>query len=70
MVAEWEKGTGRTAIDVARYAVLGQAKVAAIIALGAHLFDTGRVLDPRFQAFGAVLPAYLDLLTTRAMAAA
>ncbi|WP_221793073.1 phosphotransferase family protein [Aquisediminimonas sediminicola] len=69
MIAEWEKGTGRTAVDMARYTVLGQAKVAAIIALGAYLFSSGKTQDARFQAFGAVLPAYLKLLTKRAMAA-
>ncbi|MFN3817713.1 phosphotransferase family protein [Blastomonas sp.] len=69
MVAEWEQGTGRTAVDVARYTVLGQAKVAAIIALGAHLFTSGKTADARFQAFGAVLPAYTKLLVKRAMAA-
>ena len=66
MIAEWERGTGRTAIDIARYEVLGQAKVAAIIALGAHLFATGKIADPRFEAFGAVLPAYTALLVRRA----
>jgi len=70
MIEEWEKGTGRTAVDVARYTVLGQAKVAAIIALGAYLFTSGKVLDVRFKAFGAVLPAYNKLLVKRAMAAA
>lgn len=70
MIEEWEKGTGRTAVDVARYTVLGQAKVAAIIALGAYLFTSGKVLDVRFKAFGAVLPAYTKLLVKRAMAAA
>jgi aminoglycoside phosphotransferase (APT) family kinase protein len=70
MVAEWEQGTGRTAVDVARYTVLGQAKVSAIISLGWNLFTSGRTEDVRFQAWGAVLPAYNDLLVTRAMAAA
>lgn len=69
MVAEWEKGTGRTAVDVPRYTVLGQAKVAAIISVGAYLFNSGRIADPRFQAFGAVIPAYVDLLERRAMGA-
>lgn len=69
MVAEWEERTGRTAVDVERYAVLGQAKVAAIISVGAHLFNTGRIADPRFEAFGAVLPAYVNLLDKRAQAA-
>ena len=65
MIDEWERGTGRTAVDVARYEVLGQAKVSAIISLGAHLYHTGRVKDERFKAFGQVLPAYLDLLRDR-----
>ncbi|PXA83979.1 hypothetical protein DMC47_41770 [Nostoc sp. 3335mG] len=70
MIAEWEAGTGRTAVDIGRYTVLGQAKVAAIIALGSHLFTSGRTADPRFGSWGAVLPPYLDLLTRRAMQAA
>ncbi len=70
MIDEWEKGTGRTAVDIDRYTVLGQAKVAAIIALGSHLFTSGRTADPRFDAWGAVLPPYIDLLTKRAMATA
>jgi aminoglycoside phosphotransferase (APT) family kinase protein len=69
MIAEWEKGTGRTAVDAGRYEVLGQAKVAAIIALGAYQFTSGKTADVRFQAFGAVLPAYTDLLVRRAMVA-
>lgn len=69
MIEEWEKGTGRTALDVERYAVLGQAKVAAIISVGAHLFNSGRIADPRFKAFGAVIPAYVTLLDKRATVA-
>lgn len=69
MIAEWETGTGRTAIDVPRYVVLGQAKVAAIIALGAYLFVSGKTKDARFEAFGALLPAYTRLLVKRAMVA-
>ncbi|MCB2059992.1 MAG: phosphotransferase family protein, partial [Novosphingobium sp.] len=69
MVAEWEKGTGRTAVDVDRYAVLGQAKVAAIISVGAFLFGTGRIQDPRFEAWGSLIPSYVGLLERRAMAA-
>lgn len=66
MIAEWEAGTGRTAVDVARYTVLGQAKVSAIISLGVHLFASGRTRDARFKAWGTVLPAYNDLLVARA----
>ncbi|MBB5685887.1 phosphotransferase family protein [Sphingobium boeckii] len=69
MIGEWEKGVGRSAIDAHRYAVLGQAKVAAIIALGAYLFTSGKTNDARFEAFGAVLPAYTKLLVKRAMVA-
>jgi aminoglycoside phosphotransferase (APT) family kinase protein len=69
MVAEWEKGTGRTAVDVARYAVLGQAKVSAIISVGAYLYGTGRIADPRFEAWGTLLPTYVGLLERRAMVA-
>lgn len=69
MVAEWEKGTGRTAVDVDRYTVFGQAKVSAIISVGAFLFNTGRIEDPRFEAWGPLLPKYVGLLERRAMAA-
>lgn len=69
MTDEWERRTGRTAVDVNRYVVLGQAKISAIISVGAHLFNSGRINDPRFQAFGAVLPAYVTLLDKRAQAA-
>lgn len=69
MIAEWEKGTGRTAVDVGRYTVFGQAKVAAIIALGAHLFSSGKTEDERFGAWGGILPSYYALLQKRAMAA-
>ena len=69
MVDEWQNGTGRTAVDTARYAVLGQAKVAAIISLGAHLFTSGRTDDLRFKAFGQVLPPFNRLLVQRAMQA-
>jgi aminoglycoside phosphotransferase (APT) family kinase protein len=69
MIDEWQAGTGRKAVDIARYEVLGQAKVTAIIALGAHLFDSGKTADKRFAAFGRVLPSYTELLVRRAMAA-
>lgn len=69
MIDFWQERVGRTAVDVDRYAVLGQAKVSAIIALGAHLFTSGKSSDKRFAAFGAVLPAYVKLLNQRAMKA-
>ncbi len=69
MVSEWEQRIGRNAIDVMRYAVIGQAKVSAIISVGAHLFHTGRIKDPRFEGFANVLPAYVALLMKRAESA-
>jgi len=69
MIDEWEAGTGRSAVDVDRYTVLGQAKVTAIIALGVHLFESGRTADKRFGAWGQVLPSYTELLVKRANAA-
>lgn len=66
MIVEWEQRTGRTAADPMRYAVLGQAKVSAIISVGAHLFRTGRTTDPRFEGFAKILPAYVALLERRA----
>ena len=55
MIDFWQEAMGRTAVDVDRYTVLGQAKVSAIIALGAYLFTSGKSSDMRFAAFGAVL---------------
>lgn len=69
MIDEWEAGTGRTATDIKRYEVLGQAKVTAIIALGVHLFASGKTADKRFSAWGQVLPSYTELLIKRAVAA-
>jgi aminoglycoside phosphotransferase (APT) family kinase protein len=69
MIGEWEQATGRTAMDAARYAVLGQAKVTAIIEVGYNLFRSGRTKDKRFEAFGAVLPGFTKLLSKRADAA-
>lgn len=69
MIDAWERGTSRKVVDIDRYEVLGQAKVAAIIALGAYLFNTGKVKDERFEAFDAVLPAYINLLAERAQRA-
>ncbi|WP_164478543.1 phosphotransferase family protein [Mycolicibacterium stellerae] len=69
MVAEWEAGTGRTAVDVARYTALGNAKAGAIIAKGAHLYTSCRTSDARFAKFVEVLPIFTDLVVRRAMAA-
>lgn len=66
MVAVWEQATGRTAVDLHRYELLGMCKIAAIIAHGYHLFRSGRVQDPRFEGWGAVVPLYLELILSRA----
>lgn len=55
VIARWEERTGRTARGVARYEVLGSAKVIAILAAGAHLVKSGKSKDPRFGAWEAVL---------------
>ncbi len=65
-VEVWERATGRTARELRRYEALGLAKIAAIIALGYHLFTSGRASDARFQAWGAVLPKFVNLAATRA----
>ena len=65
MIAEWERITGRTALDVRRYETLAMCKIAAIIALGFHLHRTGRAQDPRFEAWGAVVPKYVALAERR-----
>lgn len=66
VIAEWEKATGRTARDVRRYESLAMGKVSAIIALGYHLFRTGRASDKRFESWGAVVPMYVELAQRRA----
>ena len=65
-IDEWEKATGRSARGVDTYEVLGIAKIAAIIAVGHHLFRSGRTKDPRFEAWGAVVPRYVDFAVERA----
>ena len=65
-VAAWEDALGREAVDLRRYEVLGMCKIAAIIALGYHLFRSGRASDPRFEAWGGVIPKYLALASKRA----
>jgi aminoglycoside phosphotransferase (APT) family kinase protein len=60
MIGEWEKATGRAARELRRYELLGMCKIAAIISLGYHLFRSGRATDARFEAWGAVVPPFLD----------
>jgi aminoglycoside phosphotransferase (APT) family kinase protein len=64
-IAEWEKATGRTAVDLRRYEVLGMCKIGAIIQLGYFLFTSGRASDKRFEAWGAVIPKYVELAARR-----
>lgn len=66
VIAEWERATGRSARDLRRYEALAMCKVCAIIALGFHLFRSGRATDPRFESWGAVVPIYLNLAQRRA----
>jgi aminoglycoside phosphotransferase (APT) family kinase protein len=61
VISAWEQATGRVACDITRYEVLGMGKICAIIGLGYHLFRTGQASDPRFAAWGDVLPGYVDL---------
>jgi aminoglycoside phosphotransferase (APT) family kinase protein len=60
-IEEWERMTGRKAVDLSRYEAIEVSKVAAIIALGVHLYDTGRAPDPRFAGWRAVVPPYVAL---------
>lgn len=59
VIDAWQSATGRTVIDLNRYEALEIGKVAAIIALGYHLFTSGRSCDPRFEAWQTVIPGYV-----------
>ena len=60
-IAEWEQATGREAVDLNRYEALEVSKVGAIIALGYHLYTSGRANDPRFEGWQAVIPGYVEM---------
>jgi aminoglycoside phosphotransferase (APT) family kinase protein len=66
VVAEWEEATGRAARELRRYEALGMCKIAAIIALGYHLFTSGRATDKRFEAWGAVVSPFVESAARRA----
>lgn len=66
VIDAWENQTGRRAVDLRRYEALAMAKIAAIIALGYHLYRSGQARDPRFEVWGVVLPKYLALTLQRA----
>jgi aminoglycoside phosphotransferase (APT) family kinase protein len=61
VIETWEAATGRRARAVHRFEALEVAKVAAIIALGHHLYVTGRARDPRFAGWQVVIPGYVAL---------
>lgn len=61
VIDEWQRVTGRTVVDLHRYEALEVAKVAAIIALGLHLYRSGRSSDPRFASWGEIVPGYVRL---------
>ncbi len=56
VISRWEARTGRTAVGLARYEVLGMAKIIAILVAGVHLVKSGQSNDPRFAAWEAVVP--------------
>lgn len=65
MIEEWERITGRRALDVRLYETLAMCKIAAIIAKGFHLFRSGRTQDERFEAWGDLVPRYVALARRR-----
>lgn len=65
VIEAWELGTGRDAVDAARWEGLAMSRLAAILAVGAHLFDTGQATDLRFQTWRDTLPLYLQLIEVR-----
>lgn len=69
LIGEWEAATHRTAHDMRRYEALNLCKISAIIALGYHLHRVGRARDPRFEAWGKVLPGFIELTLERAQLA-
>jgi aminoglycoside phosphotransferase (APT) family kinase protein len=69
VVARWEERSGRTARGLARYEVLGMAKVIAILAAGVHLVKSGKSSDPRFAAWGAVVAPLTAAATARLLQA-
>lgn len=66
VIETWEAATGRRAHALHRFEALQVAKVAAIIALGHHLYVTGRARDPRFAGWQAVIPGYVELAVSLA----
>lgn len=65
VIAAWETGTVRTAVDTARWEGLAMARLAAILAVGAQLLAAGESDDPRFAAWRDGLPLYVQLIELR-----
>ncbi|MFT3853345.1 MAG: phosphotransferase family protein [Ilumatobacteraceae bacterium] len=51
-ISAWERQTGRSASGVLRHEAAAHGKIGAILALGAHLYETGQSSDERFAAWG------------------
>lgn len=64
VIDRWERGTGRTATDIAWFEAAAVSKVAAILAYGAHLGASGRTTDERLLAWGP----FADRITAQAEA--
>lgn len=65
VVDAWQHGTGRTAADTARWEALAMARLAAILAVGVQLLETGESTDTRFAAWRDGLPLYVQLIELR-----
>lgn len=65
VIEAWQQGTGRQAVDAARWEGLAMSRLAAIMAVGAHLFDTGQASDVRFRTWRDTLPLYVQLIEVR-----
>ena len=61
VVEQWQTATGRVAHHLNRFEALEVAKVGAIIALGYHLFVSGRARDARFESWQTVIPGYVEM---------
>jgi aminoglycoside phosphotransferase (APT) family kinase protein len=65
VIARWQQRTGRTVQGLARYEVLGMAKVITILAAGVHLVKSGQSEDPRFATWEAVVAPLTEAAAAR-----
>jgi aminoglycoside phosphotransferase (APT) family kinase protein len=65
VIARWQQRTGRTVQGLARYEVLGMAKVITILAAGVHLVKSGQSEDPRFATWEAVVAPLTEAAVAR-----